>query len=260
MLYKPYKKILINNKYMSLLSLISEDDIEVYIDTSVNKYGYNLGDFLNAPYYMGLWKQNPHNSDELLERLNNMAKHYPKTILGLYCDGRPSNEPVPSVARLKYATDIYLKNNKDTIKEIYNEVLEDATLCVHLRTGDYGLVSDFFINVIYQLSLKYKKVILFTGIHADQSWNKLDTSKNNCTTSINTILSKNTNIYVNLNNADVHLSLLSIAKNVLLHRNGFSILASLVGTGNLFVTDEFSAVTNHNWLREMNNKKIILLK
>jgi hypothetical protein len=245
---------------MSLLSLISEDDLELYVDSSVNKYGYNLGDFLNAPYYMGLWKQNPHNSDEHLERLNNMAKHYPKTILGLYCDGRPANEPIPSTSRLKYATDIYLKNNKDDFKVMYNEVLDDTTICVHLRTGDYGLVSDFFINIVYLLSVKYKKVILFTGIHADQSWNKLEASKNNCVTSINAILSKNTNIFVYLANPDVHLSLLSVAKNVLLHRNGFSILASLVCTGTVYVTDEFSAATNQNWLKEVDIKKILLLK
>ena len=148
----------------------------------------------------------------------------------------------------------------DDIKEIYDIVMDDTTLCVHLRTGDYGLVSDFYINVIHQLSLKYKKVILFTGIHADQSWNKLDTSKNNCVTSINTILSKNTNIFVYLDNPDIHLSLFSVAKNLLLHKNGFSILASFVSTGNIFVTDEFSAATQQNWLREINTKKVILLK
>ena len=245
---------------MKLLSLLVEDDIELYVDSSVNKYGYNLGDFLNAPYYMGLWKQTPHHSDELLERLNNMAKNYPKTILGLYCNQRPNNENVPSVSRLKNATELFLQNNMENFKEIYDMVVDDTTLCVHLRTGDYGLVSDFFINVIYQLSLKYKKVILFTGIHADQSWNKLDTSKNNCLTSINTILSKNTNIFVYMDNPDVHLSLFSVAKNLLLHKNGFSILASFVCTGNIFVTDEFSAASQQNWLRDVNVKKVVLLK
>jgi hypothetical protein len=245
---------------MKLLSLVLEDDIEIYIDDSVNKYGYNLGDFLNAPYYMGLWKQNPHNSQELLDRLNNMAKKYPKTILGLYCDERPQNENVPSVPRLKYVTNSFLKNNMDNIKEIHDMVTDDSTLCVHLRTGDYGLVSEFFINVIYQLSLAYKKVILFTGIHADQSWNKLDSSKNNCVTSINTILSKNTNIFVYLDNPDTHLSLFSVAKNLLLHKNGFSILASLVATGKVFVTDEFSAISQQTWIKDIDTKKIVLLK
>jgi len=245
---------------MKLLSLISEDDLELYIDTSVNKYGYNLGDFLNAPYYMGLWKQNPHNSEELLERLNKMAQNYPKTILGLYCDARPNNENIPSIPRLKYATNLFLKNNMDDIKEIYQVVTDDTTLCVHLRTGDYGLVSEFFMNIIYHLSLKYKKVILFTGVHADQSWSKLEISKNNCITSVNTILSKNTNIFVYLDNPDVHLSLFSVAKNLLLHRNGFSILASLICGGNIFVTDEFSAVSQQNWLNAIDTKKIVLLK
>jgi len=245
---------------MKLLSLISEDDLELYVDTSVNKYGYNLGDFLNAPYYMGLWKQNPHNSEELLERLNKMAKNYPKTILGLYCDARPDNENVPSIPRLKYATNLFLKNNMDDIKEIHTLVTDDTTLCVHLRTGDYGLVSDFFINAIGQLSLKYKKVILFTGVHADQSWASMDKSKNNCVDSINKILSKNTNIFVYLDNPDIHLSLFSVAKNLLLHRNGFSILASLVCSGNIFVTDEFSAASHQNWLNAVDIKKIVLLK
>lgn len=245
---------------MKLLSLLSEEDIELYVDDSINKYGYNLGDFLNAPYYMGLWNQSPHHSQELLERLNKMGQNYPKTILGLYCDKRPNNEKVPSLPRLKYATGLFLQNNMDNIKEIYDMVTDPFTLCVHVRTGDTGLVSDFFIDVIYQLSLKYKRVILFTGIHADQSWKKLDISKNNCVTSINTILSKNTNIFVYMDNPDIHLSLFSVAKNLLLHKTGFSILASFVATGNVFVTDEFTASTQQLWLREINTKKVILLK
>jgi hypothetical protein len=148
----------------------------------------------------------------------------------------------------------------DNIKEIYDMVTDPFTLCVHIRTGDTGLVSDFFIDVIYQLSLKYKRVILFTGIHADQSWKKLDISKNNCVTSINAILSKNTNIFVYMDNPDIHLSLFSVAKNLLLHKSGFSILASFVATGNVFVTDEFTASTQQLWLREINTKKVILLK
>ena len=245
---------------MKLLSLVSEDDLELYIDSSVNKYGYNLGDLLNAPYYMGVWKQNPHHSNDHLERLNKVAKNYPKTILGIYCDARPDNELVPSIPRLKYAVDIFLKNNKDNVKDIYDTIVDDTTLCIHVRTGDYGLVSEFFINIIYQLSLKYKKVILFTGVHADQTWGNLESSKVNCITSINTILSKNTNIYAYIDNPDIHLSLLSVAKNVLLHKNGFSILASLVCSGSVFVTDEFAAATQHNWLKDVNTKKIVLLK
>jgi hypothetical protein len=243
---------------MALLKYINQDDLKIYIDDSINKYGYNLGDFLNAPFYMGLWKQNPHNDDELLNRLYNMAKHYPETILGLYCKDRPNDELVPNIPRLKLVTNLFLKNNIDRIT-CYNDIINPDNLCVHIRVGDYGIVSNYFINIIYQLSLKYKKVILFTGIHADQTWNKIDVSKNNCITSINAILSKNTNIYVYLDNPDVHLSLFSVAQNLLLHRNGFSILASLVCTGNMYVTREFSPIMNNDWRHAMVNKNIVLL-
>jgi len=243
---------------MVLLKSICEKDIQIYIDTSINKYGYNLGDFLNAPYYMGLWNQNPHHSQELLERLNKMGTHYPETILGIYCKDRPNDEIVPSINRLKNSINIFLKNNSDKIKTIYDIIIKDTTLCVHLRTGDYGLVSDFFINIIYQESLKYENVILLTGIHADTSFNKLDKSKANCIISINKILSKNKNIYVYLDNPDIHLSLFSISKNILLHKGGFSILASLVSIGNIYVTEEFNALHNKNWLKEINNNLMIL--
>jgi Golgi nucleoside diphosphatase len=63
-----------------------------------------------------------------------------------------------------------------------------------------------------------------------------------------------------MDNPDVHLSLFSVAKNLLLHKNGFSILASFVCTGNIFVTDEFSAASQQNWLRDVNVKKVVLLK
>jgi hypothetical protein len=69
---------------------------------------------------------------------------------------------------------------------------------------------------------------------------------------MNIILSQGSNIYIYLNNADVHLSLMSKASNLLLHRGGYSALGSIVSTGNLFITKQFYHAFQKNWIDKVN--------
>ena len=54
--------------------------------------------------------------------------------------------------KLEDAVDLYTKNNELT--EIINKVNNDNTLCIHIRSGDMGIIEDMYtdkiINIIRQ--------------------------------------------------------------------------------------------------------------
>jgi hypothetical protein len=138
---------------------------------------------------------------------------------------------------------------------------DDDTLIVHLRSGDKGLVEDEFINVIQKLQSTYSKIVILCGIHhnSDRShiFPSLDQSIDNLKKSLHKLNLNIKNVIIDTNEPDVHLCIMSKAKNLLLHKGGFSILGALLFTGNnLYITNLFYA-KNSNFLQHV--KSPILL-
>jgi hypothetical protein len=227
-------------------------EIKIYDQTNNSNIigGYNLGDLLNMPYYFAGWTNNPHQAYNLYKEA---TPSFPNSILYYYSTLRTDeNEPIPNLQKIIDAIDMYINNNIDKLDNIINKVNDPNVLCIHLRSGDKGIIEDDFVNKINYLSSKYSKIIILTGVHSDQRFNNIENSKNNTIESINK-LNNNDKIEINLEDADIHLCIMHKCKNLLLHKGGFSVLGSILFTGdNLYATDLFQY--NQELLDSINSK------
>jgi hypothetical protein len=244
---------------------ISIDDIKIYdLDKKFGKTGYNISDLLNMPYYWANWNQNPHDHQHYYDIACNTAKNNPETILGKYYSSRPNDEGIPNLNRLSNVIDDYINDNKIKNLDIINIIENTNTLTVHLRSGDFGFVSENYVNTIYNLSKKFDKVILLPGLHrwfyreGENSERNLN-SKNNLLQSYNEILKTNNNIYVYFDIPDIHISIMRLASNLLLHRGGFSTMGSFINNNNIFITNELLSINDKKWKNEVINKNITIL-
>uniref|UniRef100_A0A6C0D3P5 Uncharacterized protein n=1 Tax=viral metagenome TaxID=1070528 RepID=A0A6C0D3P5_9ZZZZ len=147
---------------------------------------------------------------------------------------------------------MYIEKNKT------NEIIHDLlisnqcnTLYVHLRSGDKGVVDEYYINTIANLSVKYEKIIILCGVHQNGERNHIFPSVSesiaNMKLSLSRLYSINSNIVIDLSEPDIHLSIMRKCKNLLLHKGGYSLLGGLIFDGdNLFITNAFSAIESNN--------------
>lgn len=223
----------------------------------VKQQGYNMGDLLNMPYLSGQWPQTPHGLYNYLERMYIVSNSFDNSIVNLYCKHRPDNELVPCIPRLISSVNEYIEQHAELYKDIFSLVKQPDCLCVHIRLGD-AFVSEAYVNVIEKLSSQFTTVILLAGIHLDEMFSKHDDKVTSYLTNITNILNKNTNIYVYFNDPDVHVSIMALASNLLLHRGGFTAIGSIVSTGKLFVTNECYHVFHSNWIKDVNKPYTLL--
>jgi hypothetical protein len=236
------------------------EDIIIYDknhDLDETKQGYNIGDLLNMPYLSENWKQTPHKDLNYLKRMLLIASLYENSILNNYCENRPLNEPVPNIPRIIDSVNKFTNKNKNNYENLFLFVQKPDCLCVHIRSGDLT-VEDEFVKKIRELSYEFKYIILFSGVHSDESYKENEFKINNFYNSINNILKQNTNIYFFMNRQDVHLSLMSVASNLLIHKGGFAALASIISTGNLFITRIFIHAFKDTWIQTLNKRYTLL--
>jgi hypothetical protein len=228
---------------------ITADDIIIYDKVIENdRGGYNLGDLLNMPALLGLWDYtNPHGKG----RMNSLGKIYEYTILSYYCENRKDKDPIPDVKLINESVKNFTEHNRYLYEDILAVVKDTSTCCVHVRNGDCE-TEQYYINLIIELSDIFDTIILLSGVHSDEGFKKHDDKINNFVNTINSILNKKTNIYIYLNCADIHLSIMMNAANLLLHKGGYSCLGSIVSTGILFITDIFHVVNCKLWKQLVN--------
>lgn len=206
---------------------------------------YNIGDLLNMPSYWAGWNKNPHNNEYKYNLFKDACNKFNNSILYNYCNSRiDKSEPIPNINRIRDSVDLYIVNNYNNLEHLIKKVKDPNTLCVHLRSGDKGIIEESFINTIHTVSNNYDKIIIFAGIHSDTEFNDLESSKDNLLISISKIVIDK-DIDINLENADIHLCLMRCANNLLLHKGGFSILGSILFSGNnLYATTLFEPLYN----------------
>ena len=232
------------------LSDISITDKNILKDT--RNAGYNLGDLLNMPHLGNMWDSSPHRNSEELYRMNLLGSNYKNSVLDYYCSGRENEEEnVPNINLIINAVEQFKTKNQQILKDISVIVKEDNVCCVHVRNGDLDTEDDF-IKVIIKLSYRFNKIILLSGIHLDSYYKDEKQKKKNFIKTMNNILVQRDNIYIYLNSADIHLSIMSVASNLLLHKGGFSCLGSIVCNGNLFITNYFLFAKCDNWISKVN--------
>ena len=219
-----------------------------------SKESYIIGDLLNMPYFFANWNNKPHNNDYMYNLFKKTALQYKHNILGIYDSYRTDeNEPFPNVEKIKLSVDTYIENNKTNsiLEQLLLSCNDTNTLFVHLRSGDKGVVEDQYINAIINLASKYNKIVILAGIHqnAERSHHfpNVTESINNMKISLSKLYLKCPNIIIDLNEPDIHLSVMRRCKNLLLHKGGYSLLGGLLFNGNnLFITNIFNPIQTNN--------------
>jgi len=225
-----------------------------------NKETYNIGDLLNMPYFFNDCETPIHYSSRIYKLYIKAAEFYKGSILNIYHNMRTDpNEPMPNVQKIRDSVDKYIENisNMQTIKTnnlmsnidinhintLLNICMNEKTLVIHLRSGDQGIVENNFINKINTISNMYDTVLIICGIHHSNYNDKTLPHPSIAINNLKISLSKlynNKKIFVDISEPDIHLCIMRKAKNLLLHKGGFSILGSLLFNGdNLYLTQVF---------------------
>jgi hypothetical protein len=222
--------------------------------TVKNSSCYNVGDILNMPHLSGVWPEKIY----LSKKIKTDDIIYDETIINLYEKNKPDDEIVPNIPRIINSVNEFTEKYKQHYINIYNFVKNPKCMCVHVRSGDKDVLTDHFINVIYDFSQKFDYIILLSGVHSATYAKSHDEKVNNFFIDINKILNLNSNIYIYLDIPDVHLSIMMNASNLLLHCGGFSAVASIISTGNLYITKKFNHAFSENWIKKVNKKYILV--
>jgi len=213
--------------------------------------GYNLGDLLNMPCLQGAWQRSPHHNPSGLARMHRVAAMWPSSILALYCRGRPADEPVPSIPRLRAAVREYGAMQPHAPGDALRAILRDPRcLCVHVRTGDMD-AGDAFTTGVSKLSKEFERVILLAGLHLDQRYRSHQDKKKALVQEVSALLRSCRNAYLYLDHPDAHLCAMLLASNLLVHRGGFSALGAIVATGRVYATDAFEYGAHAHWRAEV---------
>ena len=241
---------------IQILQTVSRENIVIFgkqINEDVRNAGYNIGDLLNMPYLANAWNANPHHDEQALQRMYIIGTHYKGSIVSNYIENRPPLEIVPNIPRVIEATKKYTEEIAiHKTPELFESVQEETTLCIHVRCGD-KTVDPVYIGLIENLSRDYKKVYLFGGIHLDEYYKSNEEKTAIFIETMNAILSKNNNIYLVLCEPDMHISLMSKARHLLLHHGGFSVVGSIVCKhGQLHATPLFNTMFYENWQKYVN--------
>lgn len=242
--------------HLKLLREVREEDIVFYesrfdFQHDVSNVGYNIGDLLNIPYLAERWGQNPyHEGQNELDRMYIIARICKGSILDRYVSSRPTWEPIPNVQRICDCTDQYIHDNIKNLKPILDVVSQKNTLTVHVRTGDMRMDSDF-IEDINSLAVKFKKVIILSGIHLDtitlDHHGKVKTFLENT----NSVLQSNRKIQAYIDIPDVHICMMRKASHLLLYSGGFSGIGAIVAQGKVYATQRFYHADSSRWKKHV---------
>jgi len=240
---------------------LQDNDIEVYghfVEEDQRNAGYNIGDLLNIPYLGGWWNANPHHTIGDLKRMYIIGNAYPKSILSFYIEHRPYDEIVPYIPRIHGALLKYEEIHRVSLQSIIDQVKQDDILCVHVRSGDKD-VEESFMHLIQKMSRSFSKVMILSGLHLDQYFQSNSVKKAQYISSMNQILHENPNSSLIIAEPDVHLIVLKYASHLLLHKGGFSVIGSIVSTGQLYITSLLQQMLeSENWKRLVNKPYLLI--
>lgn len=228
--------------------MINPENINIKKNPEHETHYYNIGDALNMPWYWDKF--------EPLTAENPSIKKkdiFPNTILARYMTDRPLGEPMPNLERLHKAVDGFICDEPE-FKRIFELVKETTTLTAHIRSGDYGKMSNWHLKRLQNLSTKFKHVIVFAGVHNNQKYATVNDAKKNVCDDLNSILTSIKHAEVYLHEPDTHMYLMKHASNLFVHTGGFSLMGSLLTSGKVYYSNELQAYKNAKWLKDMEGK------
>lgn len=202
---------------------------------------YAIGDLLNMPYY---WADDWVCGDRIGWQLD-----FPMTIFWFHELHRPQPPYLPDPARIRQSVEDYHEFTRggEERQNLIDQVTDDNVLCVHMRSGDMGVASTAYIDRVKRVAQRFSKCYVFCGLH--NGWGTKESQLDNMTKSLDLLAAGVPNLSTLPASADDHLLLMSRCKNLIVHLGGFSILGSLLFTGNhLYVTKEFQPRTSERLL------------
>lgn len=227
-------------------------DLKIF---SENKPTYNIGDILNIPsYYSPKWDgwdvvydvsllhfRKPHHLEDYMNT-------YPNSIVYNYFISRPPDEKIPNPERIITSVDKYINENGNKFEDLIEKVSNNNTLTVHLRSGDKRIVEDLYIEIIKKLSENYEYIIILSGIHQDLM--PIEECKEHMINSLNKLnIIDPSKIIYNFDEPDVHLSLMRMSSNLLLHKGGFSLIGGLLfQKNNLYISILLESIHNPDYI------------
>ena len=219
---------------------INESNIIVF------KNVYALGDLLLIPKICGNYTEY---HEHPYYRANINA--YKDSILAIYEELRTDKtEYIPNLNKIQQSVEIYIQRSRSNEK--MNDLLEfvkrEDVLCVHLRSGDYGDIEEEYKEIIKKLQKEYQYIIIMCGAHHYHQHDVIIQSVNSLFTPLNN------NIYISIEDPDTHMAMFHSCKNLLLHKNGFTILAGLVFTGNRLYISNKIFNSNYDFSKEDGNQ------
>jgi hypothetical protein len=196
---------------------------------------YNVGDILNLPRLhesaTGGYAKVPHYDIAQYERA---CTTFVPSIVSIYCGLRQdNNEIIPNSTKVREAVDTYLHQKGSNIPYI-ETVTQNGSLCVHLRSGDKGVIESVYLRAIRSLSFNYSNIFILNGLHNRPKGIHVD-DKSKLTVSLqkvkSAIISSNAKVVFTSNNPDNDLAIMRKCQNILLHKGGFSELGSFLFQG-----------------------------
>lgn len=242
---------------------ITESDITIYgsnKDTSEDsrQAGYNIGDLLHMPYLAGLWGMEIPNSSS---RISIISKLFVPSILHEYMNLRTKEEAIPNIPRIIEAVQSYENKVLHTLPLSFTSVFEKVKrpdcLCVHLRLGDQN-ASSSFLSIVKKLSTQFSSVIFLSGVHRDTIYKNNSLKIQNTISVVNQLGNNIPHSDIYLDEPDQHILLMKHATHLLIHKGGFSCLGSIVNTGQLYITNEFTHAFHPHWITHVSKKYILL--
>lgn len=226
---------------------LHKDDIKIFgkdIDGDPSNAGYTIGDALNMPFLWEMWNATPHNDDTTLKRFMLISENYKNSIVYYYNKHRPRDEPIPNIQRICNAVDMYSQNH-DIDNDFIKKIKSNHILCVHIRSGDLD-VHPKVIDTIQALSQLYEEVYIFSGIHLDQNHRSNNDKISSFMGVMNNLLT-NKKFKLLLAEPDIHMVLMREAKNLFVHRGGYSALGAILCKGNVFASEHFGHMYTEKW-------------
>ena len=201
---------------------------------------YNLGDLLNAPIMMkGSKTWSPVG--------NCLSPDWPGSIKNIYCKLK-GRMPELDVATFRRAILQYFQENENACAHLIEKASKESAFCIHIRTGDTGIVEKKYVNAIIKVAQNFKNCYILTGVHGGRHaplWLAIKRTRQ----SLNFIVRKLSKVEYIVGSADEHMVMMAFAKNLIIHKGGFSLLGSLACQGNVYTTDLF--LGNSLWQKKM---------
>ena len=232
--------------FMELIS----NKIDDAKNSTSEKFAYAVGDYLRLPKLYGA---DGFDTEKLTnETMRNWSGHiYPESVVHRYYKaaasecGNQEAKIIPNILRETVDQFIDTLTDKSTLKTL---MLDDDVILIHLRIGDIGDVDKSILFKLRNLKLRHTKVIVLAGVHSawmhsSMAWGIDEpTAKRRAYENSRTSFKQLHQFLGSFDwlvcDPDLAMCAAYLAKNLFVHRGGFSAALGLLSSGKIYATEK----------------------